>query len=149
MAEVLFYELTRQPLERVLTSLVEKSRERGWRAVVQGGSQERLEALSAYLWSYREDSFLAHGMAVDGHAARQPVYLTTGQDNPNGAQIRFLVDGAALGDLSPYERAVYLFDGNDPEELQVARRRWTEAKSEDFDVTYWKQDEMGRWSKQA
>ena len=37
MTEVLFYHLEHQPLERVLPSLVEKTLERGWRAVVQAG----------------------------------------------------------------------------------------------------------------
>ena len=41
-ADVMFYHLERQPLERVLPMLVEKTLERGWRAVIQVGSQERL-----------------------------------------------------------------------------------------------------------
>ena len=43
--EVLFYHLEHQPLERVLPMLLERTMERGWRAVVQVGSAERLEAL--------------------------------------------------------------------------------------------------------
>jgi DNA polymerase-3 subunit chi len=49
MTEVLFYHLEHQPLERVLPSLVEKTLERGWRAVVQAGSEERVEALDSLL----------------------------------------------------------------------------------------------------
>ena len=44
MTEVLFYHLERQPLERVLPNLLERTLERGWRAVVQCGDPERLEA---------------------------------------------------------------------------------------------------------
>ena len=61
MTEILFYHLQRQPLERVLPALLEKSLERGWRVVVQGSSEERLEALDAQLWTFRDDSFLPHG----------------------------------------------------------------------------------------
>ena len=43
----------------------------------------------------------------------QPVYLTTSEDNPNGATVRFLVDGAEASDLAAYTRVVYLFDGRD------------------------------------
>ena len=50
MTEILFYHLHRQPLERVLPPLLEKSLERGWRAVVQASSEERIEALDAHLW---------------------------------------------------------------------------------------------------
>ena len=52
-------------------------------------------------------------------ADAQPIYLTAGGDNPNGAQVRFLVDGAELDDAAPYARVVYVFDGRD--ELRLAK----------------------------
>ena len=113
MTEVLFYHLEHQPLERVLPSLVERTLERGWRAVVQAGSEERVEALDTLLWTYREESFLPHGTRRDGNSAAQPVYLTSNEENPNGAGVRFLVDGAETAELSGYDRVVYLFDGRD------------------------------------
>ena len=42
--EALFYHLERHPLEVVLPQLLLRTLERGWRAVVQAGSEERLEA---------------------------------------------------------------------------------------------------------
>jgi DNA polymerase-3 subunit chi len=147
--EVLFYHLERQPLERVLPSLIEKSLERGWRVVVQAGSEERVEALDTVLWTYKEDSFLPHGRKADGRADRQPVYLTTGDENPNGAQIRFLVDGTEAGDTAGYARLVYLFDGHDPTALETARRQWRRLKEGGFMVTYWQQSDAGRWEKKA
>ncbi len=147
--EVLFYHLERQPLERVLPSLVEKSLERSWRVVVQAGSEERVEALDTVLWTYKEDSFLPHGRKADGRADRQPVYLTTGDENPNGAQIRFLVDGTEAGDTAGYVRLVYLFDGHDPAALETARRQWRAFKDAGCMVTYWQQSDAGRWEKKA
>ena len=94
MTEVLLYHLERQPHERVLPTLLERTLERGWRAVVQCGSEERLEAIDGSLWTYRDDSFLPHGTARDGPPARQPIFLTSGEDNPNGAQVHFLIEGA-------------------------------------------------------
>src|SRR6516225_1397864 len=38
MTEIVFYQLQRQPLERVLPTLIEKSLERGWRVIVQAAS---------------------------------------------------------------------------------------------------------------
>jgi DNA polymerase III subunit chi len=150
MTEILFYHLQHQPIERVLPTLLEKSLERGWHAVVQGGSDERLEALDAHLWTYRDDSFLAHGAARDGDAALQPVLLTTDASNPNGAQIRFLIEGAQMpDDAASYDRIVLLFDGDDEEAVAAARRSWTEAKGKGFDATYWQSDENGRWVKKA
>lgn len=149
MAEILFYHLTERTLEQTLPGLVEKSLERGWKVVVQGGVEERLEALDAHLWTFRDESFLPHGRRRDGTEAMQPVFLTTETDNPNGADIRFMVDGAEPPDLSGYERAVYVFDGHDEAAVSQARTRWQAEKSAGHDVTYWQQTPQGRWEKKA
>src|SRR5215210_4377462 len=122
MTEILFYQLQNRALEQVLPSLLEKSFERGWRVVVQAASDERIEGLDAHLWTYREDSFLPHGIAQQAEASEQPILLTVSGDNPNGANIRFLIDGAPIPqDLSAYQRIVLIFDGDDPEALTLAR----------------------------
>ncbi len=147
MTEVLFYHLERQPLERVLPALLEKCLERGWRTVVQAGSAERRDALDSHLWTYADDAFLPHGTARDGPGDLQPVFLTDGEDTPNGATVRFLVDGARPGDIAAFERVVYLFDGGDEEARAEARLRWKQARAEGHTVTYWKQSSAGRWEK--
>lgn len=150
MTEILFYHLQNQTIERVLPALLEKSLERGWRAVVQAASEERIDALDAHLWTFRDDSFLPHGTAREAMAAEQPVLLTLASDNPNAASVRFLLDGAAIPeDAGAYERIVLLFDGEDPDAVETARLRWKEAKEQGFDVTYWQSDENGRWVKKA
>lgn len=148
-AEVLFYHLERAPLERVLPSLLERTLERGWRAVVQAGSEERLEAIDLALWTYAEASFLPHGTSRDGNEANQPIFLTTSDVNPNGAGVRFLVDGAEAASFEAVSRLVYLFDGHDPEATAKARREWQKAKAAGCPVTYWRQAENGRWEKQG
>ena len=120
--EIYFYHLERRRLDDVLPTLLERSLERGWRAAVQAASEERVEALSTLLWTYSEESFLPHGTARDGQPDAHPVFLTTGEDNPNGAQVRFLVDGAELADASPYARVVFIFDGSDSDAVARARR---------------------------
>ncbi len=148
MTEVLFYHLHRQPIEKVLPSLLEKSLERGWRVIVQAASEERIDALDAHLWTYREDTFLPHGTAKEGDAAMQPILLTTAADNPNGANVRFLIDGAAVpADAKDYQRIVLLFDGEDEEAVTAARERWKEAKAAGHEATYWQPDEQGRWKR--
>jgi DNA polymerase-3 subunit chi len=147
--DVLFYHLERQTLEQVLPGLVERTLQRGWHAVIQAGSAERLAALDSLLWTYKEDSFLAHGTQTDGYAEHQPVFLTTGDDNPNGAAVRFLVDGAVAPKYGGYLRVVCIFDGRDPAAVERARKQWKEAKAEGCAVTYWQQTEAGRWEKKA
>ena len=150
MTEVLFYHLQNQPLEKALPVLLEKSVERGWRVVVQSSSEERIEALDAHLWTYRDDAFLPHGTVREPDAAAQPILLLTGDENPNEATVRFLIDGAPMPpDVSRYQRIVLLFDGDDDDAVANARERWKEAKAANLDATYWQPDEQGRWVKKA
>jgi DNA polymerase-3 subunit chi len=150
MTEILFYQLKGQSLEQVLPPLIQKSLERGWRVAVQASSDERIEALDAHLWTWRDDAFVPHGTWREAEAAQQPVLLTLDETNPNGAAVRFLVEGASMpGDVAAYQRLVVLFDGEDPEALEAARARWSKAKEEGFAVTYWLADGNGRWQRQA
>lgn len=147
--ELLFYHLETRPLESVLPVLLEKTLERGWRAVVEVGSAERLETLDAALWTYTDDSFLPHGVASGNEQdALQPVILTNGFDNPNAANVRFYVDRATPKAGQDYERLVYIFNGHDPDAVTEARAIWRELK-EDYALTYWQQDADGRWAKKA
>lgn len=149
MAEVLFYHLTESTLEEALPGLLERSLARGWRAVVQAGSEERRDALDQHLWTFRDGSFLAHGTDREPHAADQPVLLTVTAANPNGAAIRFMVDGAEPPPLDGYARAVFLFDGHDQFQLETARRHWKELKAAGHAVTYWQQGSGKRWERKA
>jgi DNA polymerase-3 subunit chi len=150
MTEILFYHLQGQKLEGVLPTLLEKSLERGWRVVVQGSSEERIDALDAHLWTYRDDGFLPHGTWREQDSAAQPVLLTLTDGNPNAANVRFLIDGAAVpADAEAYQRIVLLFNGDDEDAVAAARAHWTEAKAKGFEATYWQPDEDGRWVKKA
>ena len=148
MTEVLFYHLHRQPLERVLPTLLEKSLERGWRVVVQSTSQERADALDAHLWTYSDDSFLPHATWRAGDADDQPIILAVEEGNPNRANVRFLIDNAALPpDVEAYDRVMLVFNGDDGDALASARDAWKDCKLRGFEVTYWQADERGRWQR--
>lgn len=150
MTEILFYHLQRKPLEAVLPTLLQKTLERGWRAVVQATSPERLGALDDHLWTFSDESFLPHATDKEPDAAEQPVVLTLSDGNPNAAAVRFLVEGAAVpAEIGGYERVVLLFDGNDEEALAAARRHWKAVKAAGHEATYWQQDPRGRWERKA
>jgi DNA polymerase III subunit chi len=149
MTEVLFYHLTESRLEEVLPGLLEKTLERGWKAVVQCGTEEFRDALDEKLWTFSEASFIAHATDEQPGAADQPVILTTQSANANSAGVRFIVDGAVPPDLSSYRRAVLVFDGHDEGQKADARESWTKFKSEGHDVTYWQQDADRKWEKKG
>ena len=148
MAEVWFYHLERTSLDQALPELLEKTLAKGWRAVVRSGSRDRVEHLDGWLWSWRDDSFLPHGLDDEPQAARQPVVLTTGPGNPNGAQALFLIDGAEAGPLDGYERCVVLVDDADEAAKASARGQFAALRREGSAVSYWKQTARGGWEKQ-
>jgi DNA polymerase-3 subunit chi len=154
LSEVLFYHLERRGLDDVLPGLVEKTLDRGWRALVRTESAERAAAIDSLLWTYDDQSFLPHAQLGDGDPARQPVLITTEDANPNGAQLLFLVGGATPPDwksnlAKSLARIVLLFDGRDPAALEAARAAWRDAKAAGHDVAYWKETPAGRWEKQG
>ncbi|MEZ5667147.1 MAG: DNA polymerase III subunit chi [Alphaproteobacteria bacterium] len=147
--EIRFYHLQRTGLEQALPLLLERVLDRGQRAVVMAGSPDRVEALNVHLWTYNERSFLPHGSARDGHAADQPVWLTEADERPNAADVLFLTDGATSTHLDDYALVVELFDGRSDEAVTAARGRWSAYKGAGHTLTYWRQDDRGRWSQQG
>jgi len=150
MSEIFFYHLQRQPLEAVLPRLLEKSRERGWRALVRVATEERLAALDDQLWTYADESFLAHGTDREADAPEHPVLLTTGDANRNNAAILFLIEGASVPpDISAYSRVMYLLDGSDEDAVAGGRMVFRALREAGHDLSYWQQDEEGRWGKRG
>ena len=148
MAEIGFYHLLVTPLERALPRLLERARVQGYRIVVRTASVERVEHLSALLWTYDDASFLPHGAVRDGSAANQPIWLSERVENPNDAAMLVLVDGVEAEDLSSFQRCADMFDGNDEAAVEMARQRWRRAASAGHTLTYWQQTATG-WEKKA
>ena len=154
MSEIHFYHLQIHPLDRALPKLLEKSLERDWHVCLQMRTPEKCAALNDLLWNVGEDGFLPHGTAEDGDVEFQPIYLTMGSENPNGAQIRFFVECAQIApalaaSAEPYERLVIMFDGNDENELNDARAQWKALKDTGLPMSYFQQTESGGWEKKA
>ena len=147
MCEFWFYHLERSTLEQVLPGLLEKTRERGWKALVRVSDPAQLEALDEHLWTWRDDSFLAHGRASEPNAERQPILLSESGENLNAAQALFMVDGAEIGVTDGLERCFIIFDGRNDQALTGSRERWKALKAQGATLAYWKQSPEGRWEK--
>lgn len=149
MTEILFYHLTESKLEDALPPLLEKSLERGWKVAVQTVGEERRDFLDTHLWTFRDDSFLPHATDTSPVPQNQPILLTASDGNANAASVRFLVDGAEAPAVEAYERIVFMFDGYDAYQTEMARNHWKRLKTEGHSLTYWQQSPEGRWQKKA
>lgn len=151
MSRIDFYHLQKQTLEEVLPKLLEKAATLNKNILIKIGNEERVEFLNSHLWTYNDTSFLPHGSKKDGFATQQPIWLTAGDDNPNNAELLFLVDGALMfpDELKNFERVFNIFDGNNQTSLEQARKFWKDLKAASLDIFYWKQDENGKWTQAA
>lgn len=144
MSRIDFYHLTRQTLEDVLPRLLNKAYGENKRILVKT-SDDKVESLNAQLWTYDDESFLPHGSKKDGFADEQPIWITSEDNNANGAPFLFLTCGAESDNIEKYERVFNIFDGNSAESLEQARRLWRAYKDAGFEVHYWQQTERGGW----
>lgn len=150
MSRIDFYHLKKQSLEEVLPKLLNKAYAAEKKVMVKT-TPETVETVNAALWTYSDESFLPHGSKKDGFAESQPIYITENEDNANSAQFLFLINGAEVNIdyAAGFERVFNIFDGNDDEALQQARRLWKEYKDAGFEVCYWQQTERGVWEQKA
>ena len=146
-----FYHMQLSSVEQVLPKLLEKAYATGKRVLVKVGNEARVDFLNTALWTYEDESFLPHGTKKDGNAALQPIWLTSGDDNPNQAEMLFLVDDAkiAIDSLLQFARVLNLFDGSDPDSLSQARDFWRQVKNSGNECVYWQQDNNGSWHQQS
>lgn len=147
--EIWFYHLERSTLDEVLPELLDRTLQRGWRARVRIADPDLRAALDERLWTWRDDSFLAHGLSDQPLAERQPILLTSGDENLNASQALFIIDGSDISLKEEFERCFIIFDGRDEIALQQARARWKSLKTQGASLAYWKQSEAGRWEKAA
>lgn len=151
MSRVDFYHLQNQSLENVLPKLLEKAYETGKQIKIKIGNEERVEFINALLWTYDDQSFIPHGSKKDGFAELQPIWLSINDDNPNKAEMLFLVDGAKtnIENINDFTRVFNIFDGNSESAVAEAREFWKELKTAEAELYYWQQDEQGRWKQKA
>lgn len=149
MTDIRFYHMLQKRLEQALPEIAAKALERGFRIVVKLGSVERVQVLDTALWTYNPASFLPHGYVRDGFESEQPLWLTTEEENPNQSTMLVLADGATSDRVADYALCCEIFDGNDEDAVSAARARWTAYKNAGHELSYFQQDDAGKWEKKA
>ncbi|MEP7349522.1 MAG: DNA polymerase III subunit chi [Sphingorhabdus sp.] len=140
--QVDFYQLTRDPAEKVLPAIAQRVLDGGGRLLVVGGDTAQLETISSALWHWKPESFLAHAKAGEGDDNIQPVLLSTDTAAANGAKFIVLADGLWRDEALEFDRAFYLFP---PSHTENARAAWRAlGEREGVERRYWKQD-GGKW----
>jgi DNA polymerase-3 subunit chi len=133
-----FYQLSRDPVDRVLPAIAERVLAGGGRLLVVAAERERLDAISEGLWTSRPASFLANGHADGLNPALQPILLSTDATAANGARHIALADGVWRDEAFAFDRAFYFFDAMT---IDDARNNWRAlTKREDVEPRFWRQE---------
>jgi DNA polymerase III subunit chi len=139
--QVDFYQLTRDPAEKVLPPIAQRVLDGGGRLLVVGDGAQ-LDAVSAALWAFKSDSFLAHSKAGEGDDSLQPILLSTETFSANLAKFIALADGVWREQALEFDRVFYMFP---PSHTDNARAAWRAlADNVNIERRYWKQD-GGKW----
>ena len=138
--QVDFYQLTRDPAEKVLPAIAQRILDNKGRLLIISDDAGQLDAISGALWTARTDSFLAHAKSGEGDDALQPILLSHDTDAPNSAKFVALADGNWRTVSEDFERIFYLFP---PEQTDNARSAWR-TLGDGVERRYWKQD-GGKW----
>lgn len=145
MTTIQFYHLLSTSRERAVPKLMEKALASGAKVVMHASEEATIKRMSDALWSSDPASFLPHGGAKDGHADQQPIYLTTLDENPNGADILCILDGSSPASIKSYSKVLDVFDGSREDEVAAARTRWAAYKTQGYALQYVKQQQGGGW----
>lgn len=140
--QVDFYQLTRDPAEKVVPALAQRILDDGGRLLVIGNEPAQLDAISSTLWQWKPESFLANGKAGESSEAAQPILLSDSTDAANGARFVLIADGQWRDEALGFDRVFYLFP---PARTDDARAAWRVLTGKDgVECRYWKQD-GGKW----
>ncbi|AIL64587.1 DNA polymerase III subunit chi [Rickettsiales bacterium Ac37b] len=145
MTEISFYHLTVLQLERALPRLLEKVVATRKKAILLSPTEEQMNILNDLLWTYSTKVFLPHGTKKEGFINKQPIYLTSEEENPNNAEILITTYGIKPKFLSSFTRCIDIFNGNDEEELENAKLRIAEYQKQGHNIIYWQQTQNGTW----
>lgn len=131
-------------MELLVAQLAAEYHGSGTKVLIRALSAERIKALDQALWTFDPGSFLPHGTEEAGQAESQPVLLTAGGGNPNGAEALLLVDHTVAPEESDWLSIDYIFERSDPTAREAARQQWRIWKDQGHEPVYW-QAEAQNW----
>ena len=152
LVEHWFYHLQQSALEAVLPDILEKTRAKGWRALVKvgpsaGDPKIEIARLDKFLWTYKSDAFLPHGRDDEPLAEQQPILLSSTCTQAENIDVVILLSAAEIQDVSCTSRCITILDGRNEHDKDVARARWKQVKAAGHVTAYWQQNDHGRWVK--
>ena len=145
MSKLDFWQVTNDPVEKVVALIAKRVLGEGERLLVVAADADQRTAIARELWQAGDESFLANGAADASGAERQPILLAEDCTPANGASHLILADGQ-FRDVTGFARTFLLFP---PDLAPAARAAWrAQDGRDDVERAYFAQED-GRWVKKA
>ena len=140
-----FWQLSRDPVEKVVALIAGRVLDGGDRLLVVSKSEEQRQAIAQALWRAGPETFLANGEAGAAGEGDQPILLSDTPEPANSASHVIYADGE-YREADGFARAFLLFDN---ETVEAARGTWRGLDgSEGLERAFFRQD-GGKWVKVA
>lgn len=140
-----FWQLSRDPVEKVVALIASRVLDGGDRLLVVSKSAEQRQLISRELWKAGPESFLANGEASAAAAESQPILLSDAAEPANKASHVIYADGE-YREADGFARAFLLFDEGT---VEAARGTWRSLDGkEPLERAFFRQD-AGKWVKVA
>lgn len=140
-----FWQLSRDPVEKVVALIAGRVLGSGERLLVVSNNADQRKAISRELWQAGPESFLANGEASGEAIESQPVLLSENCEAANGASHVIFADGE-WRETQGFQRTFLLFDDAT---LEAARATWRSLDGQDdLERSFFRQD-GGKWVKVA
>lgn len=149
MADIRFYHMEQATLDQALPAITMKAFQSGKRVMIRVPDKAGATRLNDLLWSFHPNVFLPHGADGDKHADKQPVWITSAETNDNNAEILILTHGCTADNVADFDMVCEMLDGRVESQIKDARARWKIYKADEHELTYWQQDDGGKWGKKG
>lgn len=147
MTDIRFYHMEQATLDQALPAIAFKAWQLGNRVMIKVPDKKEAKRLSDLLWIFNPSVFLPHGSDGDSTPEKQPVWITANDNNVNNADVLILTHGCTSDTVDTFTLCCEMLDGRLPDQISDARQRWKSYKQSGHDMTYWQQDEGGKWQK--
>jgi DNA polymerase-3 subunit chi len=132
MQNIGFY-LAPETTDKMLFNLLLKMLEKNNKILIFCESDEQLKQLDDSLWLLGRIKFLPHGKQGDGYESKQPVFLTTKEENPNNSNFIFIFGNPSKEFIAKFDKGFHIFTRKD---YIPAKEKWEKLKGQGFDVVY-------------
>jgi DNA polymerase-3 subunit chi len=107
--------------------LVQRAHDEGLRIHIETPDLETARALDRLLWTFRDDSFLPHGLVGETDPDLTPILIGSGPSLPIAGQVLVNLGFEVPDSLDRYERLLEPLD-HDPAVRAAGRRRYAHYK---------------------